>query len=223
MKKIFVIILTIVSQFTFAQITKTPGDFNKVTAFDKISVQLIPSTENKVELKGKYENEAELVNNNGELNIRLAIGKFLDGEDLEAKVYFKKIDAVEANEGSYLSCQSEIESVGFDIIAKEGAVIKITVNSKRTTIKASQGAEVILSGKTQNLDIVTNTGAKVRAETCKTEQTVVSVNAGGFADVFATDFVDAKTRAGGTITIYGNPKQVNEKTILGGKIIISKK
>ncbi|WP_309609065.1 head GIN domain-containing protein [Flavobacterium sp.] len=223
MKKILLLTFILVSQYNFGQVTKDVGNFTKVTAFDKISVQLIESDENKVELKGKYENEAELVNNNGELKIRLPIGKFLDGEDLTVKVYFKEILAVEANEGSYLSCQSEIKSVGFDIIAKEGAVIKLNVNAQRIILKASQGAEVNLSGKAQNLDIVTNTGAKVKAETCKTEQTVVSVNAGGFADVYATDFVDAKTRAGGTITIYGNPKQVNQKTVLGGKIIISKR
>ncbi|WP_395077473.1 head GIN domain-containing protein [Flavobacterium sp.] len=223
MKKILLLTFILVSQYNFGQVTKDVGNFTKVTAFDKISVQLIESNENKVELKGKYENEAELVNNNGELKIRLPIGKFLDGEDLTVKVYFKEILAVEANEGSYLSCQSEIKSVGFDIIAKEGAIIKLNVNAQRIILKASQGAEVNLSGKAQNLDIVTNTGAKVKAETCKTEQTVVSVNAGGFADVYATDFVDAKTRAGGTITIYGNPKQVNQKTVLGGKIIISKR
>lgn len=223
MKKIFLLVFTLVFQFNFGQVTKNVGDFSKITAFDKISVQLIPSNENKIELKGKYENEAELVNNNGELKIRLPIGKLLDGDDLVANVYFKKIDAVEANEGSYLSCETEIKSIAFDIIAKEGAIIKVNVNAQKITVKAYQGAEVNLTGKTQNLDIVTNTGAKVRAETCKTEQTTVSVNAGGFADVYATDFVDAKTRAGGTITIYGNPKQVNEKTILGGKIVVSKR
>ena len=222
MKKV-IIALILITQFVFAQTSKNVGDFSKVTVFDKISVKLIPSNENKIELKGKYENEAELVNNNGELKIRLPLGKFLDGDDLVATVYFKNIDAVEANEGSYLSCESEIKSIAFDIIAKEGAIIKINVNAEKVILKASQGAEITLSGKAQNLDIVTNTGAKVKAGTCRTEQTTVSVNAGGFADVYATNLVDAKTRAGGTITIYGNPKQVNEKKVLGGKILIIKK
>jgi hypothetical protein len=30
--------------------------------------------------------------------------------------------------------------------------------------------------------------------------------------------VDAKVRAGGTITIFGKPKQINQKTVLGGSI-----
>ena len=36
--------------------------------------------------------------------------------------------------------------------------------------------------------------------------------------MYATDLVDAKTRAGGEIIIYGKPKQINEKKIAGGTI-----
>jgi hypothetical protein len=31
--------------------------------------------------------------------------------------------------------------------------------------------------------------------------------------------VDAKVKAGGSIYIYGKPKQINQQTILGGTII----
>jgi hypothetical protein len=46
----------------------------------------------------------------------------------------------------------------------------------------------------------------------------VTVNAGGEAEIYATDFVDAKTRAGGSILIYGKTKQINEKRVAGGSI-----
>ena len=39
----------------------------------------------------------------------------------------------------------------------------------------------------------------------------VSCNAGGEAAIFATISVDAKVRAGGDITIFGKPKQINKK------------
>lgn len=222
MKKVSTIIFLVISQFLLAQITKNIENFTKVTAFDKISVQLIQSTENKVELTGKFETDAELINNNGELKIRLPIGYFLHGDNLVAKVYFKSLEAVEANEGSYVSCETEIKALDFSIIAKEGAQIKVIINADRITVKSSNGSVIKLSGKAQNLDVVTNSGGKLEAEKCITNQTTVSVNAGGFADVNATNLVDAKTRAGGTITIYGNPKLVKQKKILGGNIIIYK-
>ena len=47
MKKIFYNLLFI-STITFAQREVKVGDFNKITSFDKIDVNLIPSKESKV-------------------------------------------------------------------------------------------------------------------------------------------------------------------------------
>ncbi len=218
MKKVLIIAAVLVSQFTFAQVTKNVGDFDKVTGFDKIKVKLVAASQNKVEFKGKYEGEAEVVNNNGELKIRLPLGKFLNGEDLLATVYFKKLEGIEANEGSHISCETEIKAINFKLLAKEGSRIDATINAKKISVSSSSGSEVELSGTTQNLDVVTNAGGKFQGKDCNASQVTVSVNAGGFADVYATDLVDAKTRAGGTITIYGKPKQINQKTVLGGTI-----
>ena len=46
----------------------------------------------------------------------------------------------------------------------------------------------------------------------------MTVNAGGKASVNASDLVDAKTRAGGNIYIYGDPKVINQKNVAGGVI-----
>ena len=218
MKKIAVILAVLVSQLTFSQVTKKVGDFDKVTGFDKIRVKLIASSENKVELKGKYEAEAEVVNKNGELKIKLPLGKFLNGEDLLATVYFKKIEAIEANEGSYIFCNTEIKAIDFKLLAKEGSHIDATITASKISVTSANGSEIELTGKTQNLDVVINSGGVFEGKGCIATQATVSVNAGGSAEVNATDLVDAKTRAGGTITIFGKPKQINQKTVLGGTI-----
>ncbi|WP_300564766.1 head GIN domain-containing protein [Flavobacterium sp.] len=223
MKKLFILSFLSVTTFVSAQITKNVGDFTKVTAFDKISVQLIASEENKIEIKGNLANDVEVINANGELKIRMPLGKLLKGDDIVAKVYFIKLEGLEANEGSYISCETELKALDFGLIAKEGAQIRVNVDAQRIAVKSSNGAIIKLSGKAQNINVVINSGGVLEAKNCKTSQAVVSVNAGGSADVTASDLVDAKTRAGGTITIYGNPKQVNQKTVLGGSIIISKR
>jgi hypothetical protein len=142
----------------------------------------------------------------------------LDGDDLVATVYFKKLEAVEANEGSIVSCKTEIKAIDFTLIAKEGSQIKAIVNAAKITVTCASGAEIYLSGETKNLDVVTNSGGKFEGENCISSQATISVNAGGYAKVYATDLVNAKTRAGGAITIYGKPKQINQKTVLGGTI-----
>ena len=67
-----------------------------------------------------------------------------------------------------------------------------------------------------------NSGGVYQAEKLVTNQTVITVNAGGESDVYATDLVDAKVRAGGDIIIYGKPKQINQKIVAGGTIKESK-
>jgi hypothetical protein len=218
MKKI-VYSLLLISSIAFAQTEKNVGDFTKVTAFDKIDVTLIPSTENKVKLIGKNYNEVELVNKNGELKIRMPFPKMLSGETISATVYYTKLEAVEANEGSRIASKDAITAVNFDIICKEGSEIKlINLQADRLQVRVSQGSIVTVLGDVKNQDILSNSGGKYDGQDCKTEQTIVTVNAGGMANIYATDLVDAKTRAGGEIIIHGKPKQINEKKIAGGTI-----
>lgn len=218
MKKI-VYSLLLISSIAFAQTEKNVGDFTKVTAFDQIDITLIPSTENKVKLIGKNYNEVELVNKNGELKIRMPLTKMLSGETISATVYYTKLEAVEANEGSRIGAKDAISALNFDIICKEGSEIKLTnLQADRLQVRVSQGSIVTVIGTVKNQDILSNSGGKYDGQDCKTQQTVVTVNAGGMANVYTTDLVDAKTRAGGDITIYGKPKQIKEKKIAGGTI-----
>lgn len=220
MKNTFLTFITCsIFSFGIAQTEKNVGDFIKVTAFDKIDVSLVASSENKIVLKGANSQEVELVNKNGELKIRMPFSKMMQGDAISVTVYFKKIDAVEANEGSRIATSDEINAINFDIICKEGSEIKIpNLQASRLQVKVSQGSIVTVRGTVKNQDILSNSGGKYDGQDCTTEQTVVTVNAGGMAHVYATELVDAKTRAGGEIMIYGKPKQINEKKIAGGSI-----
>jgi hypothetical protein len=217
MKKI-ILSLLIFSQLGFAQTEKKVGDFNKVTSFDQIDVILIPSSENKVVLDGSGSNEVELVNKNGELKIRMPLTKILSGDNVSAIVYYKEIDAVEANEGSRIASEATFKSTSFDIKAKEGSQIKIKLEVDRLTARVANGSSINVLGKAKNQDVLVNSGGIYKAEKLITNQTVITSNAGGEADVYATDLVDAKVRAGGDITIYGKPKEISQKIVAGGTI-----
>jgi hypothetical protein len=218
MKKIILVLGLVISQLSFSQIEKEVGDFSKVTSFDKIDVTLVSSNENKVVVTGSNSDKVEIVNKNGELKIRLPLTRLLDGDNIEATVYYKNIDAVEANEGSRISSNDVFKSTSFDVIAKEGSEIKIKVDVSSITIKTSSGAKVTISGNANSQTSVSNTGGLLYASNLTTTNTNITVNAGGNAEVNASDVVDAKVRAGGKIVVFGKPKQINEKTFAGGKI-----
>jgi Putative auto-transporter adhesin, head GIN domain len=220
MKKLITFSFVLICNLTFGQISKNLGDFNKVTSFDKIDVRLIQADENKIILSGNGAGEVELILKNDELKIRMPFSKIMNGDGISATVYFKKIEALEANEGSRISSEVVFGGLNFEIIAKEGSQIEVLLDVDRASSKVSSGAIVNLEGKAKNHDAVINAGGHLEAEKLQTLQSIVAANAGGEAAISATDFVDAKVRAGGLITVYGNPKQVNQKTVLGGKIVI---
>lgn len=221
MKKLLFILL-LISSLTYAQTEKKVGDFNKVTAFDQITVELIASEENKVVLSGTNSDVVEVVNKNGELKLRMPLTNLLKGNQVNAKVYYTDLTAIEANEGSQISSDSSIKAIGFDIIAKEGSKIDIHLEVSNLNLKITSGGIVKTAGTAKNQDVVISAGAIYEAKELTTEQTVISINAGGEAAIFATELVDAKARAGGDIMIYGNPSQVNKKTFAGGRIKIIK-
>jgi PIN domain nuclease of toxin-antitoxin system len=221
MKKILFSLL-LISSLTYAQTEKKVGDFHKVTAFDQITVELIASDENKVVLSGINSDEVEVINKNGELKLRMPLTNLLKGNQVKAKVYYIDLDAVEANEGSQISNDDAIKATNFDIIAKEGAKIDISLDVAKVTVKLTSGAIVKTSGTAKNQDLLVSAGAVYNGKDLTTEQTSISSNAGGEAEVFATEFIDAKARAGSDIMIYGNPKQVTKKTFAAGHIKIIK-
>jgi hypothetical protein len=217
MKKIICSLL-LVSSIAFSQIEKKVGDFNKVTAFDQIDVNLINSKENKVILIGSGSEEVEIVNNNGELKIRMPLTRLLDGDNVSATVYYNKIDAVEANEGSRIAGETVIISTTFDIKAKEGSEVKINLQVDKLKTRVANGSTIQISGTAKNQEVLVNSGGIYKAENLTTNQTEITVNAGGESNIFATELVDAKVRAGGEIIIYGKPKQINQKIVAGGTI-----
>lgn len=217
MKKI-VFSLLVFSSIAFGQVEKNLDDFDKVTSFDKIDVMLIQSTENKIIINGKQANEVELVNKNGELKIRMPFTKILSGDNISVTLYFKKINAVEANEGSRIACDDLIKSTSFEVNAKEGSEIKLQLETQKLSGRIANGSKIKLSGNASNQDILVNSGGIYEAENLKTNQTTITCNAGGTADIFASVFVDAKVRAGGEIIIFGKPKEINQKVIAGGTI-----
>ena len=220
MKNIVVLAVLALSQFCFAQtpITKDLGSFTKLSTYDQISVTLIPSDKNKIVIKGSLASDVEIVNKNGQLKVRMPLSKLLKGDDVTATIYYNKIESVEASEGSKITSESTFKAVSFNVLAQEGSQVTLNLDVDKVTVKGSEGSVISLTGNAKTQDVLVNSGAIYKAEKLVTNQATVTVNAGGSANINAKNIVDAKVRAGGTIDIYGKPKQVNKKVFAGGTI-----
>ncbi len=219
MKKFVIIVFVFLCQIASAQVTRNLGDFDQVKVFDKINVKLIAASENKIVVTGARADELETVNKNGELKIRMPFPKLLSGEDITVKLYFKNLESIAVSEGSYVSSENDFKQTSLDLNAKSGGEIKLTIAVDKVSVKVNSGGIVSLFGTAENQEVVITSGGILNAKELATSQTTISVAAGGKSEIHASILVDAKVRAGGSIFIYGKPKQVNQEVFIGGTIL----
>ena len=220
MKRIILVVFVLLTQLNYSQTTINLGDFDKIKVFDQLNVTLIPSTENKIEVTGTNQANVEIVNRNSLLKIRISLTKILeDNKNLKVNLYFKNIQSIDANEGSMVSCKTVFKQTTMELSVQEGAMIEAELDVDNATAKLNSGGIINLSGKAVTQKTTITSGGILNAKNLETSQTNVSITAGGSADVNANTFVEAKVNAGGTITIFGKPKQIKQQAFAGGTII----
>jgi len=221
MKQYTFIFIFIFNSLVFSQtpVSKILGEFSKLKVYDLINVELIESTENKIEITGKNTKDVLVVQKNNTLKIKMVINKYFSGEETFIKLYYTKINTIDVNEGAIVTAQTPFNQYELELKSQEGGEIKASVNTKVLTVKSVTGGKIQVSGfsKTQNIDINTAgvyLGANLQAETSK-----VDIKAGGQAEVNSSEHIDVKILAGGNLTVIGKPKQIKQRKFAGGKII----
>lgn len=220
MKKILFLFAVVCSLTVSAQrmIDKEVGDFNKIKVFDLIEVNLIKSDENRITIKGDNVYDIKVVNDDGTLKLRMQLDKRFRGEDTFIEVFYNHLDVIDGNEGSKIVSNELIKQDHLEIRSQEGAQIKVGLDVVNLDVRAVTGGIVEASGLAENQWIVLNTGGIFEGRELKTSNTDVKITAAGEAEVYASDKVDINVKAGGDVYVYGNPKDVNKKTLAGGRV-----
>ena len=217
MKKIALGLMLVGFQLSFAQFTKNVGEFSSLKVYDKITVIIVPSNENKVE-SDTDDASVETINRNGELRIKMMPTKILQGDKVTVKVYYKNLNDIQASQGSSVSSKETWKANMLILTANEGSRINLEIETGKLNVKTNSGGEVVVTGSADHQDIVVNSGGKFNGQNLESQSATVTSNAGGVAEVFATESVDAKTRGGGVIDVYGDPDDRKFKNVIGGKI-----
>lgn len=219
MKRILIATLGLYGAMFSAQSVREVGEFSSLKVYDRIHINLVKSNTEKVEIQGDSSENVEVINKNGELKIRMNTFNILQGNNVKVTVYFDDLEDIQASQGSIITSDDVIEADMLKIVSNEGSQISLKVHSDMLNIKANSGGILNISGKTKTQDSIINSGAILNAKDLYSDSTLVSINAGGTASVYANKSVNAKVRAGGNIHIYGNPKNRNTKKIAGGTIV----
>lgn len=199
-------------------ITENLPDFSEVKVFNGVEVELIPSEENRISITGHSKEKVKFEVVENRLEIRLSLQNIWSDDNTLITVYTSSAGIIDANEGSIVDVKKELNASSLTFRAQEGAAIYATVKATRVSVKAITAGLVQLRGTSGDLNVDVNTGGKFFGEQLKAEEATASVGTGGQADVNSSKYLKATAKLGGVINVYGNPKELDRKTSLGGKI-----
>ncbi|MGO1584635.1 head GIN domain-containing protein [Mesonia sp.] len=219
MKKIIVLVVVAISAFSVKAQEEIliDKDFQEIKIFDKIEAILIPSSENKIIASGFDKDEITAEVKGDVLHIKLSLSNIWSENDTQVKVYYKNIHTVDVNEGSFAELK-EFKGDKLVLRTQEGGRIYAVAQLKELEIKAVTGGEIETKGSTEDQLVEIRTGGRYEAKEMHSKNTDANLKAGGYAEIFVTDYCKAKVTAGGMIAVYGDPKKLDKKTSLGGKI-----
>ena len=215
--RLFIIFLFF-SSFSYAQAIRL-GEFDQVKVFDGIRLTIIPSDADSLVVEGKNKSYLSIKNKNGKLFVRMDIKKRLSGFNTSVALFSSNIlEVIDANEGSFVSCQDALFQPSITLKAQEGAEIDAILDVQKVKTKTNSGGIINLKGSAVVQYHSVATGGILEAQTLDSEQVELKIKAGGRAAVNATELAEIKVSLGGSVSVYGQPKKIVKSVAVGGTI-----
>lgn len=220
MKKItLLLILFTINIHAQEPIVTNLGDFHTVKTYNGLEVNLIKSSENKLEIQGKTAERISVKNSNGTLKIRLDLPNIYLKHKVNIDLYYaNKVPIIDANEGSLVTSKNIIKQSQLEIKVQEGARVNLELEVEFLEAKVITGGKILLKGTVVSQDVIARTGGIYRAFNLQSNNTEVSASSGGEANVKAIKVLKARANLGGSIYYEGNPEVLKRNRFLGGTV-----
>lgn len=200
-------------------VSKSIGDFSELKVYDLINVELVESNENKIEITGVETSNVLIVQKNDVLKIKMVLNKPFNGKRTFVKLFYKKIDIIDVNEGAKVVSKSLFKQYELELKAQEGGEISVITYTKLLSIKTVTGGIINASGTTDSQNITIRTGGVYEGSSLQALNSEIKIKAGGVADVKSSELIEVRIVAGGDLIIHGKPKNIKQTKIVGGRII----
>jgi hypothetical protein len=220
-KKAFVLILFLVSIFSYSQdiVTEITNDFDVIKVYNGLHVELYKSDKQRVEISGEKAESVLVKNSKGRLKISLKLKSLFDSKQVKIKLYYSgNLDELDVNQGAVITSSKQIEQVQIELSAQDGGYIKLDLKVEYLKANAITGGNLQLKGSAKSQNIELSTGGNYEAYALKSKQVSISAASGAEAEITVDTILDAKVKLGGTITYKGSPKSVKTTKVLGGVV-----
>ena len=214
---LFLAIIFSISSFSQQNITMDVGDFNSLTIYDGIKVELKKSETNSVEITGNNSASTIVKNKNGSLKIRLNLEKKFSGET-NVVLNYKEISRITSHEGAYVFSKDTIAQHELNIKAHTGSKQDYIINTTFLNTTSATGSSIVLKGSSKYHDVTAMSGSKVFAVSLLNEETTATSSTGAVIDLSAVKEIEATVKAGGTINIHTKTEKIIKKVVFGGSV-----
>lgn len=225
MKKISFICVLLVSIVSFSQATlvQNIGDFTTLKVYNGITVELIKSEEQKIEITGEKSEIVKVKNVNKVLKLSLPFSlkpanNFADGMVLIKVYYNSNINLIDVNEGATVTGKDFYQDK-VELNAQERGFINLTAKTTYLVIRASSGGIIKVSGTTKSQEVdVDLYGIYHGFNLTASGNSHVKAGTGAKAEISAGETLNASVSFGGAIIYKGSPTVVKDKKVIGGII-----
>jgi len=202
-----------------AQLSITLTAFRELDVTDKIRVRLLSGEQDKIVIEGEYAGQLELIQTDDVLRLKMTTSAIMQGNKVDVSLYTTNLSSIIARKGAQVNTDDhELEADSIYLSANEGARIAIRVHAGSLEAWSTAGGSITLEGEVQEQTVNCTFGGQYEAKDLLSDYAYIRTNAGGKCQVNVGKTVDAQTRAGGIIDIYGNPSERKQKRLAGGKI-----
>ena len=219
MKKIiYILALVVLPNLLSAQTERKIGDFQKLSVYDGINVELIKSDTNRVEINGKNTAYIVVKNKNGDLKIRLSVERRFSGNRTKVSVFYKSLYSIISHEGANVFSKDTINQADLNLKANSGSRQNMIVKLNTLQAAATAGAKINIKGLVKYQELSATTGAEIMVSKVENEEANVVSTTGALIDVSTTKDLNVNSKIGGIINVHTKTDKITEKISVGGAV-----
>tara|TARA_X000001036_G_scaffold73314_1_gene64846 strand:+ start:223 stop:900 length:678 start_codon:yes stop_codon:yes gene_type:complete len=219
MKKIiYLMALVVLPNLLSAQTERKIGDFQKLSVYDGINVELIKSDTNRVEINGKNTAYIVVKNKNGDLKIRLSVERRFSGNRTKVSVFYKSLYSIISHEGANVFSKDTINQADLNLKANSGSRQNMIVKLNTLQATATAGAKINIKGLAKYQELSATTGAEIMVSKVENEEANVVSTTGALIDVSTTKDLKVNSKIGGIINVHTKTDKITEKISVGGAV-----
>ncbi|WP_294733521.1 DUF2807 domain-containing protein [uncultured Flavobacterium sp.] len=214
MKKVFLLAMLGVFNFTIAQKTVELKEFKNIVVGSDAEITMIKSNSNKLVINSIDDEDSEIKVKGNSL--------VFDVEGNFTLYYTEDIESITIASDAMIKGEDVIKSNKFSISAASDAKVYLKLNVNKLKTVANSDAEIILEGNAKKHSIVLSTDAELEAKDLITQNSNLVLSSDAEAIITAKNVVNATLSSDAVLKIYGNPDEVKKLISGDAEIIIVK-